>query len=217
MSDEQDEQLEQVVIYRAERPLQAELLANLLAENGIEAIVDNDVLQAAVGEVPFGWATSVRVVVRQQDALRARQIALDFDRQLSGRGEHVQSQDSTAAEVVVDVDSWPSCPECGRRRMTSCPYCKTASAQFPTSTGPERRFDDGATILLCSTCDEPFSPIYLKVCEWCGHEFSDGALPPAPPAAQEPFELTPQLMIALAGIVAVFAGVIGYFAWLLRE
>jgi hypothetical protein len=207
---------EQVVIYRAGRPHQAQLLADLLHENGIEAIVHNDALQSALGEVPFGWATSVRVVVRNRDAARARQIAVDFEGQLSGRSETATTQTAEDYEMP-DADCWPVCPGCGRARMTSCPFCKTASSHFPIGSGPEQHYGSDTPVLVCSTCDEPFSPRYLKVCEWCGHEFDDGVLPPAPPAAREPLDLTPQLMIALAGIVAVFAGVIGYFAWLLRE
>ena len=115
------------------------------------------------------------------------------------------------------IEEPPVCPDCGRPRMTSCPCCKTASTHFPFSTGPEHRFDDAPPMLVCTTCDEPFRPVYLKICEWCGHEFADGSMPPALPAPREPIEFNPRLIVALAGIVAVFVGVIGYFAWLLRR
>jgi ribosomal protein L37AE/L43A len=43
-------------------------------------------------------------------------------------------------------------------------------------------------LLICPTCDEPFHPQYLRRCEWCGHEFSDGLDNPLPDEkVQEPF------------------------------
>ena len=73
----------QTVIYTAARPQQAQLLKNLLADAGIDAVLLNDALQSAVGEVPFGWSTAVRVAVRESDAAEARALAIEFDRTLA--------------------------------------------------------------------------------------------------------------------------------------
>jgi len=208
---------EQVIIYRAGRPHQAELLANLLAENGIEAIVHNDAPQAALGEVPFGWATSVRVVVRAEDAARAREIAIDFDRQLFGNAHSQPNEVGAPQAEPSETDKLDRCPSCGKPRMTTCPFCKTSSATFPASTGPDRNNDHADTIVVCSVCDEPFRPTYLKVCEWCGHEFPDGSQPLARTEPTEPIEFNERMLVVIIGTVAVVVATIGYFAWLLRE
>ncbi len=59
--------------------------------------------------------------------------------------------------------------------MTECPYCQTASSQFPLADQPPGAADDDQPVLLvCSTCDEPFAPVYHRRCEWCGHDFGEG-------------------------------------------
>jgi hypothetical protein len=74
-----------VVIYSAASSEQAHLLKFALVERGIAAEVINDALQFAVGSVPFGYGTSPRVIVRAKDAQQARQLALEFERDLRNR------------------------------------------------------------------------------------------------------------------------------------
>ncbi len=68
------------VIYTAANAQQAHLLANALVERGIFAYVTNDMLQGAAGDLPFGLPTLPRVVVHEDDATEARQLAVEFDR-----------------------------------------------------------------------------------------------------------------------------------------
>ena len=67
------------VVYRAANVQQAHLLANLLNERGIFAYVTNDALQGVGGDLPFGMTTAPQVVVHQDEADEARQIAREFD------------------------------------------------------------------------------------------------------------------------------------------
>jgi hypothetical protein len=116
---------------------------------------------------------------------------------------------------LVEPETVECCPSCGRARLTICPFCKTSSANFPASTGPDRRSDD-QRFVVCSMCDEPFTPVYLKICEWCGHEFPDGSDPPVPPKLKEPLEFNERMLVVIVGMVAVVGATIGYFAWVLR-
>ncbi|MDZ7617143.1 MAG: hypothetical protein U1E05_09075 [Patescibacteria group bacterium] len=68
---------------------------------------------------------------------------------------------------------------------------------------------DALTMLICTTCDEPFVPDYLKRCEWCGHTFPSGFEYEPSTAPVEPLN---------ARVVAVFfvlaAGVLALLGWL---
>ena len=121
---------------------------------------------------------------------------------------------STPETLPTDEVGWPGCPQCGRRRLTTCPYCKTSRSDFAPSTGPDRRSAPGQ-IVICAICDEPFEPMYLQACEWCGHEFADG-VQVKPPVVVEPIEINERMLLAIVGMAAAVGGVIAYFAWVLR-
>ena len=112
-------------IYSAQSVMQAFLLKNLLADQGIMAVVDNQVLQGASAVDMFGTPTPAAVLVPAEHAAAARELALDFDAQdhsaLSG------FDDDDASDVV---HPWPTCPECGAKRTTRCPICKHSGTDF---------------------------------------------------------------------------------------
>ena len=71
---------------------------------------------------------------------------------------------------------WPICPQCGSRRITACPICHTSGTSFPPAdsnydavAGPQ-----GSLAVICTICDEPWLPKFLRRCEWCGHDFGEG-------------------------------------------
>ena len=160
---------------------------------GIRAIVTNADLEGGAGVDVLGWATLARVAVNEENAITAREIALEFDRSISSYaeagGEVVASGEpaGTAArppETRVHVEtlpeSWPRCPQCGAPRITKCPACGTSGSGFPPAdpTGDESSDEPAAPrLLLCIECDEPFTPEYAHDCEWCSHEFADGFRP----------------------------------------
>ena len=72
-------------IYRAKDLQEAYLLRNILEEEGIRTTIANEVLQGGSGVDIVGWPTLPRVMVAEDDAVRAREIALEFDREVSGR------------------------------------------------------------------------------------------------------------------------------------
>ena len=71
------------------------------------------------------------------------------------------------------IDAWPNCPECGQPRHTNCPFCQTAGHEFPPAHLPDTQIPE-KPLVVCPTCDEPFTPEYLRACEWCDFRFEDG-------------------------------------------
>lgn len=119
----------QKVVYTARTMQDAHLLKNLLADERIRAVVLNEVLQGGSGVDLVGWATAARVMVAEKDAVRARQIAVKFDRKMAsspGKLEGIQLPE----EPPVVLDEWPRCPECDAPRLTRCPVCGTAGTNF---------------------------------------------------------------------------------------
>lgn len=225
----------QAVIYTAAREQQAQLLKNLLADAGIEAVLLNDALQGAVGDLPFGWTTAVRVAVREGDAGAARELAVQFDRLLAA-GE---LDEATAGDLSVDHDDavgivdeanrWPRCPKCAGLRHTTCPICQTSGTDFEIGEG-DAADEPGATannplaiisvsgrmLVICPTCDEPFVPRYLRRCEWCNHDFGEGTQLPTRRLRDNPLEINPRALALLAATLVVLAGLLFWFSRLFR-
>ncbi len=205
-----------VVIYVAASVEQAHILKNALSEQGIFAYVTNEALQIAGGELPHGSPTAARVVVDENDAEDAREIALAFDR--ASQEPALTDEDEEALDAE-EASRWPCCPHCGRPRHTSCPVCETASNSFPLAFMPEEAEEDGdepdgapqSLLVICPTCDEPFAPEFLARCEWCGHRFRDGSELPAP-VPSTVSEAGYRVWLVLAGLILFVAAAFAYFA-----
>jgi hypothetical protein len=121
----------QTVVYTAGSSQEAHFLKNLLAEAGITAFVANDLLERGSGVDIVGWATAARVLVADEDAPRARQIALEFDRRAADAAR-TRAPEGPPPELPPGPSAdWPKCPQCGARRSTMCPVCGTAGSDFP--------------------------------------------------------------------------------------
>ena len=237
--------IEQTVIYTARTSQEAHLLRNLLVEVGIHAVVENDLLERGSGVDMMGWATSARVVVAGEDAQRARQIALQFERKAAGAEQQSPPPGASADgdAVATDVAQWPRCPQCDARRSTCCRICGTAGTDFapadmgfiwipepdpaaaacqcgPDGCGPKATAEDQPPsagqpepepplLLMCPTCDEPFTPEHPQVCEWCNHQFPDGFEVTEPQGPAEPLDT--RIIAVIAGLLALMAGLVGYF------
>ncbi len=196
------------VIYHARNALDASMLRSRLAEQGIRALVDNEMLEGGRGVDLLGLPTDAQVVVAEGDAERARKIAVEFDAEQTHRGEQ-------PPENVGGEWSWPVCPECGSQRTATCPGCGRSGTDFAPGDGAPGEVAEGQTpVLLCPTCDEPFTPRYLPRCEWCGHAFE-----PAPaqeaggePEADESTDL--RILLVMAAIILLAVAVAGYVWWL---
>jgi hypothetical protein len=161
---------EPTVIFSARSAVDAHLLKNILAENGIEA----QVLNAATATV-VGVGSSIvwpQVAVAAKDVAEARRIAAEFD-QHTAIGTSDKVEPATSAVALGD---WPVCPRCGARRTAICPACRTVGSDFPPADAiPDREPGAAAPLLLlCPECDEPFTPGYLRRCAQCDYQFDDG-------------------------------------------
>ena len=58
----------------------AHLLMALLKSGGIDGHVTNEHLQGAVGELPAGWATTPRILVRASVATQAKQLLREVEK-----------------------------------------------------------------------------------------------------------------------------------------
>jgi len=226
------------VIYVAASLEQARIMQSALGEEGIQAAVDNDALQGGVGELPLGWATAARVMVRERDAARARLIALDFDRH--GHDAALAADDLQARADAEDQVDWPCCPKCERRRLATCPVCETTGTAFAQGFLPDLSDDqphgrhsrdtepvdaesdedetenDTPLVLLCPTCDEPFVPEFPAMCEWCGFHFADGRQP-APLPRYDPSEMNARVWFVLIGLIGVCLATVVFFRYLLAQ
>ncbi|MBN2291542.1 MAG: DUF2007 domain-containing protein [Pirellulales bacterium] len=123
------------VVYAAKNVQQAYLLKNTLEEAGIRAVVTNATLASGSGVDYVGWNTLARVAVDEPDYDIARQIALDYDRsgvEIALRHEQEEPYELGDDEGHV-LHEWPRCPQCGAKRITRCPVCKTTGTDFPES------------------------------------------------------------------------------------
>lgn len=121
---------EQKVIYAARTSQEAHLLKNLLADLGIKAVVTNELLERGSGVDIVGWPTASRVVVGEEDAPRARQIALELDRKLAAAAAGPRAEQPDTEPPATVLDEWPWCPQCEAPRTTRCPVCGTAGSDF---------------------------------------------------------------------------------------
>jgi len=86
------------IVYQAENIIDANLVRNALADDGIEAYVSGHYLTGAAGELPVGGL--VNVMVAELDWPRARTIAERIDVALSERRSDPAFDDDWAADPI---------------------------------------------------------------------------------------------------------------------
>ena len=190
----------QTVIYIARTIQDAHSLKNLLAGERIQAIVLTDPSQLGPSQPGLesetaDWATAAGVAVSEQDASRAKQLAVRFDRKMASAAARRVAEQSGAEESPTVLDAWPKCPECDTRRSTRCTICHTAGTDFPQSDmgflwipGSDEAAEatpscqcgsQGVACDATADADEPAtaseecqeSPVTLLVCPTCDEPF----------------------------------------------
>ncbi len=157
---------DQVVIYVGTELREAYLLRDLLANEGIAAVVVSQGMSNRLGLAASRAQADVRVLVSQADAPRARQLAVRFQGRRTIEFQAKMSQDVNDQRDDLPAENpdgsgaslsgWPRCPECHRPRTTRCPFCGTAGSDFPPADPPEElaasgQACGGATATLCSS------------------------------------------------------------------
>jgi hypothetical protein len=194
-----------VVVYSAANRAQAYLLMDWLREQGIDAQVVNDSLEAAGGELPLGWTSAPKLVTPDSQAAKARHLLTQYEARPA-------PQEEAAEPAASPSVAWPACPRCHARRPTLCPHCGTSGSEFPQAWLGRDGEDD--LLVVCPTCDEPFRPEFYRTCHRCQYDFGDGLPPPdvqPRTAEREPLKV----WLTLGGICLGLAVVVVYFIWLL--
>src|SRR5205807_1000536 len=113
---------ELVEVYRARGLPEAHALRLHLEQSGVGVHIDNELLQGAVGELPMGWATAPRIMVRRADEPSARALVEEF-----------------IAERPARRGTSLHCLACGATmgEADTCPACDwTYAADSPTEDEP---------------------------------------------------------------------------------
>ena len=226
---------QQVTIYSAGDSVQASLLVTCLEEKGIRALVVNESLQSGAAEI-VGLPAAPKIVVAADDAEEARKIVQMFEHRLTGRVRR-GTADDPAAETDT-IAAWPLCPGCQQPRHTMCEICGTAGSDFsladmpphdlsPASNGEESQDDQAsidaepALVVICSTCDEPFEPEFLRRCQWCSHDFGDGrdldVAKDAQAMSMPTDYLNHRALLLAGGMLAILIALAVYFATIASE
>ena len=201
---------EPTVIYRAASPQQAHLLKSVLENRGIAAWVVNEAMQIAGGDLPLGWTAAAQVVVGENDAEEARQIAVEFDQ--------TTAHEPQSDEDVADIQSpqawqdWPICSQCQERRQARCPVCGSAGTAFPLAD-IEQHGGQSRVLLICATCDDHFRPEFYRVCHRCGHDYGDGI---EKAGAVLPADDTRRVWLLMGVLVAAGLAMAAYFTWVMQ-
>jgi hypothetical protein len=72
--------------------------------------------------------------------------------------------------------------------------------------------DETNVLLLCSTCDEPFTPQFYRCCLECGFDFGEGI--ESSEIVRE--ELNSRVALTIIGMAVVLVGLIAFFTVVLR-
>lgn len=109
MADEHTRFLE---VFRPRNVPEAHVVRLRLEEAGIPVMVENEILQGVVGELPFGWPTAPRLLVAEEDVSTARELL----RTLEAERPEVRSEvlsDSVCLACGAEMASAVECPQCG--------------------------------------------------------------------------------------------------------
>ena len=111
---------------------------------------------------------------------------------------------------------WPECPQCHERREARCPVCFTRGtdfrvADFEEPEDAEAGSNEADVLLLCSTCDEPFTPQFVRRCVECGFDFGEGI----ESATIVHEELNNRVVFVIVGTVLLLVGLLGLLALVL--
>ena len=98
-----------VEVYRARGLADAHTLRLLLETEGIPVWVDNELLQGALGDIPLGWATAPRILVRRSHAAAAQAVVERFTREHAPAGLAGEHACLACHSPMGEADTCPAC------------------------------------------------------------------------------------------------------------
>ena len=134
-----------VEAYRASHSIQAHALRMALEEAGIRVVIENEALQGAIGEAPFGWSSAPRLMVEESQLAAARAIIGQTDHSettnlglkpsetavamtaaslgLLGMFGAVLTPDGIAEPEPIEITRFLTCDAIMSESETACPKC----------------------------------------------------------------------------------------------
>ncbi|MBC7818175.1 MAG: DUF2007 domain-containing protein [Planctomycetaceae bacterium] len=132
-----------VEVFRASHALQAHAIKFELDEADIPAIIENEALQDAVGDLPGGWATAPRILVEETQVPAARAVIEKIDRSRQSNPQLTPKETAVAltagmfgllgAAVVCDISESDDSVE--TTRCLACDAFMTGSDTTCSSCG----------------------------------------------------------------------------------
>ncbi len=92
--------------------------------------------------------------------------------------------------------------------------CTPAGQMTGLPTADESQAEQPARLLMCPTCDEPFTPEYPRMCEWCGHDFGEGHEVELPGPPEE--EINSRVIAVIVGLVVLAVAMVVYLMFMVR-
>ncbi len=112
---------ELVELYRARGADEAHALRARLEDAGVMARVDGELLGGLVGEVPFGWVTAPRLLVRAADREAAESILAEFVRETVRSAAGRKSGGDGCLACGAEMGDTEICAACGWTFGTDSP------------------------------------------------------------------------------------------------
>jgi hypothetical protein len=119
-----DAEPKMVEVYRAENLSQAHAIRMCLEAAGYLAYVDSELLQGVTGELPMGWVTAPRVLVKESEATAAREMLLTIDVQTRTESLPIALDDSDDGDEVI------RCLACGNLMLENEANCSSCGWSF---------------------------------------------------------------------------------------
>lgn len=202
-----------VSLYATSSMQEANQLVAMLAEYKIPALLAIDGELQAAPPPSSSTATFTELLVAERDQPDAYQRLAEHFRAQSPTLEVDQEAEY---DLPRPVKNWPRCPGCGKRRLAACPICGTSGTSFPAADPNFVSDENAPAAIICTTCDEPWVPKFLRRCEWCGHDFGEGVefdLPNHPTLEEE---FNHRVTVVLFGMGFLVLIVLAWFRYIVR-
>ena len=114
-----------VEVYRARNAPEAHAIRMALEESGIRVLIEGELLQAAAGDLPLGWATAPRILVEESQLASAREII-----------EKAEVQAATEADQDEESDEAIRCLACGAMMSVGEAKCRSCGWSYQSEERP---------------------------------------------------------------------------------
>jgi hypothetical protein len=124
-----------VEIYRPKNLMQAHAIRMALEDAGVDVRIEGELLQSALGEIPFGWDTLPRILVDSSQLNAARGIVERSDARAAAEPPGDETDESTRCLACgcEMANTETTCASCGWTFLTEATNAQSDS-EHPEST-----------------------------------------------------------------------------------